>query len=143
MWEHGILLGPMSQENVEVARTVLAAWNSNQHDRVVGLLDPQIVFDATRRVVNPKTYVGLEGMRLMVADRDEVWEAFRTEPSEFVDAGDRVVVIGRWVGTGKGSGVEVQQPTAHVFTVKDGRVVRWELGYTERREALEAAGLSE
>jgi hypothetical protein len=30
-----------------------------------------------------------------------------------------------------------------VFTVKDGRVVRWELGYTERREALEAAGLSE
>jgi ketosteroid isomerase-like protein len=118
----------MSQENVEVARTVLAAWNSNQHDRVVGLLDPQIVFDATRRVVNPKTYVGLEGMRLMVADRDEVWEAFRTEPSEFVDAGDRVVVIGRWVGTGKGSGVEVQQPTAHVFTLHDGRIVRWELG---------------
>jgi len=40
-----------------------------------------------------------------------------------------------------GSGIEVQAPTAHVFTVHEGRVVRWELGYTERREALEAAGV--
>jgi hypothetical protein len=53
------------------------------------------------------------------------------------------VVIGRWVGKGKGSGIEVQQPVTHVFTLHDGRVVRVELGYTGRDEALEAAGLSE
>jgi hypothetical protein len=57
--------------------------------------------------------------------------------------GDRVVVIGRWVGKGKGSGIEVQQPVTHVFTLHDGRAVRVELGYTGRDEALEAAGLSE
>jgi hypothetical protein len=52
----------------------------------------------------------MEGMRVMLADRDEVWKEFRLEPDEFVDGGDRVVVIGRWVGKGKGSGIEVQQP---------------------------------
>jgi len=132
----------VSEENVEVVRAVLAAWNRNEPESVLSLLDSEIVFDATRRAVNPKTYVGTEGMRLMLADRDEVWAEFRTEPGEFVDAGDRVAVIGRWVGKGKGSGIEVQAPTAHVFTVHEGRVVRWELGYTERREALEAAGVT-
>ena len=102
-----------------------------------------MVFDGTRRKVNPKTYIGLEGLRVMLADRDEVWDEFRTEPQEFIDAGNRIVVVGRWVGKGKGSGLEVQQPTVHVFTLRNGRVVRWEFGHTNRREALAAVGLSE
>jgi ketosteroid isomerase-like protein len=133
----------MSEENVEMVRTVLGAWNRDEQDAILHLLDPGIVFDATRREVNPKTYVGMEGMRSMLADRDEVWGEFRTEPREFLDAGDRVVVIGDWIGKGKGSGIEVRQPTAHLFTVDAGRVVRWELGYADPDEALEAAGLSE
>jgi ketosteroid isomerase-like protein len=133
----------MSRENVEIVRRLIEAWNSNEQDRVIGILDPGVVFDATRRLVNPKTYTGVQGMRLMFAERDEVWEEFRMEPDEVLDAGDRVVAVGRWVGKGKGSGVEVQQPVADVFTLHDGRVVRFELGFTDRAEALEAAGLSE
>jgi ketosteroid isomerase-like protein len=133
----------MSDENVELVRTVLAAWNRDEAETAVGSLDPEIVFDATRRVINPKTYVGIGGMRDMLADRDEVWDEFRTEPSEFIDAGDRVVVVGEWVGKGKGSGVEVRQPTVHRFTIRDGRVVRWEFGHRGRHEALEAARLRE
>lgn len=133
----------MSQQNVEIVRRVIDAWNRDEQERVIRFLDPDVVFDATRRLINPRTYTGMEGMRAMLADRDEVWEEFRTEPDEFVDAGDRVVVIGRWVGRGKGSGIEVQQPVAHVFTLHGGRVVRWELGYTGRDQALEAAGLRE
>ena len=133
----------MSEENVEVVRSVLAAWCTHREQSALGLLDPEIVFDATRRKVNPKMYVGMEGLRVMLADRDEVWDEFHTEPDEFIDAGDRIVVVGRWIGKGKGSGIEVEQPTAHVFTLSNGRVVRWELGHADRREALEAAGLSE
>src|SRR5262245_19729691 len=99
----------MSRENVEVVRSVLAAWGRYEERSVLGLRDPGVVFDATRRRVNPKTYVGMDGLRRMLADRDEVWEEFRTEPDEFLDAGDRIVVIGSWVGKGRGSGVEVQQ----------------------------------
>jgi ketosteroid isomerase-like protein len=79
----------------------------------------------------------------MLAERDEVWGEFRMEPDEFVDARDRVVVIGRWVGTGRGSGVEVNQPIADVFTPRGGRVVRCEIGYSESAGALEAVGLRE
>jgi ketosteroid isomerase-like protein len=139
----------MSQENVEVVRRLIEAWNRNEHGRVVPLervvpfLDPGVIFDATRRIINPKAYAGIEGIRAMLAERDEVWGEFRMEPDEFVDAGDRVVAIGRWVGKGSGSGVEVNQAIADVFTLHGGRVVRCEIGYTDRDEALEAAGLRE
>jgi uncharacterized protein len=132
----------MSQENVEIVRRLIEAWNSNEQDEAIAIVDPEVVLDATRRLVNPKTYTGMQGMRRMLADRDEVWEEFRMEPDEVLDSGDRVVAIGRWVAKGKGSGIEVQQPVAHVFTLQDGRVVRVEISAT-RDEALEAAGLRE
>jgi ketosteroid isomerase-like protein len=139
----------MSQENVEVVRRLIEAWNRDERERVVPLervvpfLDPDVIFDATRRIINPKTYAGIEGIGAMLAERDEVWGEFRMEPDEFVDAGDRVVAIGRWVGKGRGSRVEVNQPIADVFTLSGGRVVRCEIGYSNRAEALEAAGLRE
>jgi ketosteroid isomerase-like protein len=132
----------MSQENVEIVRRLIEAWNSNEQDEAIAIVDPGVVIDATRRRVNPKTYTGRQGMRRMLADTHEVWEEFRMEPDEVRDAGDRVVAIGRWVGKGKDSGIEVQQPVADVFTLHDRRVIRLELGFTDRAEALEAAGLS-
>ena len=73
---------------------------------------------------------------------DEVWEEFRAEAREFVDAGDRIVAMGRMTGKGKGSGVEVEDEFAGIWTVREGRVVRWEM-QTDRAAALEAVGLSE
>jgi ketosteroid isomerase-like protein len=133
----------MSQQNVEIVRGVFAAANRGDRETAFGFADPAIVVDATRRVFNPMTYVGIEGLGRMAAEMDEVWEAFRLEPIDFIDAGDRVVVIGRLVGKGKASGAEVGQPIAGVWSVRDGRIVRIEVGYTDRREALAAAGLSE
>jgi ketosteroid isomerase-like protein len=139
----------MSQENVEIVRRLIEAWNRNEQEaavpleRVVPFLDPSVIFDATRRIIDPKTYEGIEGIRAMLAERDELWGEFRMEPDEFVDGGDRVVAIGRRVSTGRGSGVEVNQPMVDVFTLHGGRVVRCEIGYSDRAEALEAAGLRE
>jgi ketosteroid isomerase-like protein len=56
---------------------------------------------------------------------------------------DRVVVIRRRVGKGKGSGVEIDRPDHQIFTIREGRIVLLAYGYTERAEALAAAGLRE
>ena len=52
-------------------------------------------------------------------------------------------MIGELGDRGKGSGIEVKRPTAKVWTVPDGQVVRWEYGFKDGIEALEAAGLRE
>jgi uncharacterized protein len=133
----------MSQENVEVVRKALMAWEPGKRDSALALADPEIAIDATRNVFNPGSYVGIDGVRQMLAGMDETWEEMRVEPEEFIDAGDRVVVIGKLVGTGKGSGVEVERFNGQVWTIRDGLVVRLEVGFLDRAAALEAAGLSE
>jgi ketosteroid isomerase-like protein len=133
----------VSQENVEIVRSAFAAWVGGDRERALDLAHPEIVVDATRRVFNPATYVGVEGVRRMFADMDEVWEEFRPDQLEFIDAGDRVVVIGRAIGKGKSSGVKVERSLAAIWTVRDGRVIRVETSYVDRRAALEAVGLAE
>ena len=134
----------MSQENVEIVRTTLDAFAAGDRDRMLASIDPEVVIDGSRRVLNPATYVGVDGVRQMLADMDETWEDLRIEQREFIDAGDRVAVIGRLMGKGKGSGVEVERPVnGQVWTVRNGRIVRFEFGFTDRDATLEAVGLRE
>jgi ketosteroid isomerase-like protein len=65
------------------------------------------------------------------------------EIHELIDAGDRVFISATFRGRGKHSGAETSWgPLWGVWTVRDGRMVRW-LGFTDRDAALEAAGLRE
>jgi uncharacterized protein len=131
----------MSQENVEIVRKVFDAMSARDRERAISYAAPDMVLDATRRVFNPTTYHGPEGLQQFTADMDEVWEEFHADPDEFLVAGDSVVVTGRMAGKGRGSGVVVERDFAGVWTVRDGRVVRWEI-HPNRAAALEAAGLT-
>ena len=70
------------------------------------------------------------------------WEFHRSEVVEIVDAGDRLVAMLHLVGRGIGSGVEMDETDAHVFTIRAGRIVRWQ-NFDERADALAALGLQE
>jgi ketosteroid isomerase-like protein len=60
---------------------------------------------------------------------------------EFHDAGDKVVVKQVFWGTGKSSGIPIDEtPGAAVVTLRDGKVVRFE-GHTTLEAALDSAGL--
>ena len=76
------------------------------------------------------------------ADRGSCREHFRTEPFEFLDAGDRVVAGLIHRGRGKGSSAEVEMREWNVFLIRAGRIASVH-EYSERERALEAAGLSE
>jgi ketosteroid isomerase-like protein len=61
------------------------------------------------------------------------------EVDEFIESGDRILVLIRWRGRGKGSGVEMESEGAHLWTFRDGRTVRWDV-YRDRDEARAALG---
>jgi ketosteroid isomerase-like protein len=78
-----------------------------------------------------------------VGEMQATFDRFQAVPDDFIEApGDRVLVLARHGGTGRGSGVRVDAPVAHVFTLRDGKVIEWR-AYLDRAEALEAVGLSE
>jgi ketosteroid isomerase-like protein len=132
----------MSQENVEAVRTVIEAINRGDIESVIELIDPAAKFDLSERVFNPAVYDGHDGIRRFVAELGEVWDEFRVEPVEFIDAGDTVVVSYRIHARGKGSGVDVELPSSTIYTLRQGRIAAARM-YREHAEALEAAGLSE
>jgi ketosteroid isomerase-like protein len=88
------------------------------------------------------SYQGREGWARFWREFSEVWEEWHFDPDafEFFDAGEKVVVFARAVGIGKESGVEVTQDEAHLWTIRDGKMLLG-VSYTDRNEALEAAGL--
>jgi uncharacterized protein len=68
------------------------------------------------------------------------WEDWRCEAEELIPAGDSVLVLTRYMGRGKGSDVAVDTRGAHLWTFRDGKVVRLEV-FSSRARARAAAGL--
>lgn len=131
----------MSQENVEILRRGYEHYNRTG-EADYSLLDPDVVYDVSRRTFDPHIYHGHDGVREFTARMREQWATMRLEPREFVPTGDQVVVSVRLVGIGRGSGVETTANAAHLWTFQRGKVVR-QTTYQTMEEALEAAGLSE
>jgi ketosteroid isomerase-like protein len=74
---------------------------------------------------------------------DNLGEAFRVEALEIIDCGDDVVVaVVEAQGTGTGSGAQVRQRWAQLYSVRDGLVARVK-PFPDRDAAVRAAGLSE
>jgi uncharacterized protein len=132
----------MSRENVDVIRRVLVAGSAGDFPELLALHDPDWLGVIPEEYPGAGTYRGLDGVRAFVEEWLEVWDEFRVEPEEFIDAGDTVVVVVRYWGRGRGSGVEVRDRWVYVYELRDARIVCWRL-YTDRAEALEAVGLRE
>jgi ketosteroid isomerase-like protein len=136
----------MSQENVDVVQGVLEAWQRDDLDAWLSMIDPAVEWRAVlqRLVEGPEAvYRGHEGMRTF-------WHACRTELENFeiavqqvLDVGDdRVLVLGRGGFRGRASGADVESPFGLVVTVIDRKVVR-SVDYLSHQEALDATGLAE
>jgi ketosteroid isomerase-like protein len=86
---------------------------------------------------------GRAAMRAYVQEWMDLFDDFRIEPVELIDAGDgEVVAVLRFGGGAKLSGVETDQTLGAVFEIRDGQIARGR-EYSTRAEALEAAGVTE
>ena len=135
----------MSQENVEIVRDAVVAFNRGDLDAWLG---EYWADDIDYRAVEgaPDDHGPIHGeaeMRAYLQDWIDTFDDFKTEAVELIDAGDdQVVAVLRNSGRAKLSGVEADLTFAVVYTLRDGKVARGR-EYWTRDEALEAAGLSE
>jgi ketosteroid isomerase-like protein len=131
----------MSEENVELVRTLLTAFDRADYELALDALDPEVDWQVPPGVgIGQEVYRGRERVQSGFADWLGAWETYRFELEEILDHGDHVLVGAMHIARGRGSGVEVKLPTFHVFTLRDGKVVRHR-SYRDRTDALQAAGL--
>jgi ketosteroid isomerase-like protein len=134
----------MPRDKVEVAKRVVDAYNRRDVDDLFAeLVTPDLEWwPAVTRAYGGGCYQGREGFERFAAAIGEVWEELQNTAEEFRELGDRVLVLGRLTGRGKGSGAQVDAPLAAIFDFRDDRIWRVR-GYVDRAEGLRAAGLSE
>ena len=131
----------MSQENVEIVRRTIEAWNRRDIKSALQALDPEIQFEH-RVAALQGSFVGLDGVRGWLADLAEHFCAWRIYCEDIRDLGDRVLALGTNRATGRESGVETEVPFTVVARLKDGRITHF-TDYGDRDQALEAVGLKE
>ena len=144
----------MLQENVELIRT-WASQPAAQVDLAQVFRDDNMWaaaseetaqrlhpdFESTRPgLPGGKTYTGADGLRSAWLDWLAPWASYRIEIEEAVDRGDRVLLLVDDSGRLEGSAEEVRHATAGVYTLRHGKILRWEI-YSHRAEALKAVGL--
>jgi ketosteroid isomerase-like protein len=119
--------------------TILAgyeAWNRRDLDGLVKILEPDAEFVPIEQSIM-QSFTGPEGMRTFFDASVEVWEEFLFIPVVFVPIGDAVLVELDVKGTGAGSGIVIEEHWAHVYTQRDGRLVRFQ-AFRSPEEALQA-----
>jgi ketosteroid isomerase-like protein len=131
----------MSQENVEMARAMLEAWNAGDMDAWADFLAPDVISRPHEGWPEPGPFIGKEAVVRQFTQLRDTWDADALEViSDFVDVGDRVAV--RFIWRAVGQGPESSMESTVVFTGRKRRCVYLEF-FWDHAEALEAVGLSE
>ena len=129
-------------KTVDIVKSIYGAFAKGDVPGVLGTFDPQIHWTEAESLLyadgNP--YAGPQAVAEGVFQRmvSDV-ENFAVHPEHFIDAGDTIVVEGRYQGKMKATGAPVDAQFAHVWQLRDGKVVRFQQ-YTDTKQWAEAAG---
>jgi ketosteroid isomerase-like protein len=132
----------MSQENVAILRAMYEALNRGDAERALAYLHSEAELHTDPADPTSDSYYGLAEFQRGIALWQQEWRSMRYEIAEAMPGPNRVLMTIRLHGIGKRSGAEIDREIFHVWTTRDGKAQRCEV-YSDRSEALEAAGLSE
>jgi ketosteroid isomerase-like protein len=138
----------MSRDNVEVVRRVYDAFNRGDFASAAGHLHPDgeiypgvVGLDPPGGGSATRLHGRVE-LRRFFEDLGATWESVSVTLGEVIEAPDgRVLAVESWLIRGR-DGIEVDTRIIDVYAFRDGLITRVD-GYLDRREALEAVGLSE
>jgi ketosteroid isomerase-like protein len=133
----------MSQESVQTIRQILKAFNSEDIELILSFTHPDFELDVAPELsAEPDTYRGHDGMRRYWDSFHDALDEIRIQPERLCDAGEAVVVVMRLTAKGRRTAIAVEQRTAGVWSICEGKVVRIR-SYASLSEAFGAVGLAE
>jgi ketosteroid isomerase-like protein len=132
----------MSQENVEVMRTAMEAFNQRDGQALNALLGADAEIVPVRAAVEGTVYRGTGAGEQYCRAVDAAWENLRWKVDEMSHDDGWVLAVGWIRGVGRESGAAIDARAGWVAHLRDGLITRFQT-YADRAEALEAVGLSE
>jgi ketosteroid isomerase-like protein len=133
----------MSQQNVELARRMIECVNQADDEGLAALMSPDVQCFPVENQPDGTPFRGREAFLRYARDWTEAFDHYAVESCEYLDLGEYVLVVGRTVARGRGSGVVTStEGDAWLLRFREGSAVEYR-EYETKQEALEAVGLSE
>jgi ketosteroid isomerase-like protein len=132
----------MSEENVEVIRRIVEAFDRGGVETALRYFDPEIKWVGPPEWLEDHLYEGHEGLRRLAGQWTENFDDYRLDAERFIDTPGGVVALLFARGHIKGSGMPIGQALTWICQVSGGRAKHVQV-YFSWEEGLEAAGLSE
>jgi ketosteroid isomerase-like protein len=145
----------MSEENVELLKGIFSAYEGLDLVAFTRDTDPADLRALYEAVYHPDIEIvwvdtspdsgpfhGIDEAMRAFDEWLESFEEFSMRMTEYLDAGEEVIITAVTPGRGKGSGAQVEMTVYWVVAVKDGKIARVH-EYSTKAGALQAAGLSE
>jgi uncharacterized protein len=116
--------------NVETVRGLYEAFGNGDIPTVLASMDPKIEWRESEG--NPYSMEGnawigpdqvLEQLFMKLGTE---WDGFTVHPKEFYDAGDTVIVEGRYTGTFKATGKSMDAQLCHILKLRDGKITSFQ-----------------
>jgi ketosteroid isomerase-like protein len=130
----------MTSPNMQTILSFYAAIARGDGAGAFAHLSPDIVWIEAENFpyADGNPYVGLDAVAEGVFARLlGEWDGFAAVPEVFHDAGDAVIVRGRYQGSYKGTGKSISARFVHVWTLAGGKAVAFEQ-YTDTLQVAEA-----
>jgi ketosteroid isomerase-like protein len=128
----------VSDSNLSTIRRVYELWNTEGMQTALPLIDDAAEFVNPESAIEPGTHHGHAGWVKAQDAMDAAFEDYVHEPEHLIDAGDKVLAVVTFRARGRDSGVHVEKEEQHVWTLRGGRVVRFQWFHDEHAARLAA-----
>ena len=117
-----------SQENKQL---VMQGYQMFKNKDIKGLLalyadDIEWIGTESEYIPFSGSYHGKSQVAQFFTKMDQAQEAIQFEPQAFIAEEDKVVVTGQSIWLVKSTGLKYENPWVHVFTIRDGKVARFQ-----------------
>ncbi|WP_017299613.1 nuclear transport factor 2 family protein [Nodosilinea nodulosa] len=114
--------------NVEVIRELYRAFRDRDYDVFPSITTPDLEWIQNEGFPGGATYRGAaEVIEGVFQANSNSWAGFAYQIEEFLDAGDSIIVLGRYTGQNTVSGKPLSAAAAHIYDLRDGKVCRFRM----------------
>ena len=124
--------------NLDIIKTLYQAFENGEIETILDILDPNVEWHESEKLPYGGTFIGRDAVFAGVFEKiGDQWENFQAHVEEFIDGGDRIITLGFDRGTYKATGKSMEAPTASIWTLKNGKVIKF-VQYIDTMKVWEA-----
>ena len=115
-------------DNTDALKRGYDAFNSGDAETLAGVFGDDVRWEGSedKRVPGGGIHEGRDAVMAALGEATEPFESFSSQPDEWIEDGDTVVVLGHTEGKTK-SGNDLKVPFVHIWRMSDGQIKRGQL----------------